>query len=114
MKSLRKYIRRILIESTLPANLEIAPSEISGDGIFAIENIPSGTNLGVSHVQTSDGYDITELGCYHNHAYNPNCINKLTNGVRYLYTTQPISAGEEITVDYTKQPDLEQPESHWV
>ena len=113
MRDLRDYIRLILEESVLPSNLKIAPSPINGVGVFATENIPAGTNLGVAHIKTGDGYDITDLGMNHNHSYKPNCVNKLKNGVRYLYNNKELFPGEEITVDYTKQPDLEQPKPGW-
>ena len=114
MKHLRQYIRQILLEHSLPGNLEIGASEISGVGVFATENIPMGTNLGVAHIKQPSGYDITELGKNHNHSYKPNCINKLIDGVRYLYTKQDLSPGDELTVDYTLQPDLEQPQPDWI
>ena len=34
----------------LPKSLAIKESPIHGYGLFAIDNIPSGTNLGISHI----------------------------------------------------------------
>jgi hypothetical protein len=37
----------------------------------------------------------------------------MKDGVRYLYTNKNLNPGEEVTVDYTLQPDLEQPIATW-
>ena len=113
MKHLRQYIRNLLLEHSLPSNLEIASSSINGVGVFALENIPMGTNLGAAQIKTSSGYDVTELGRKHNHSYKPNCVNRLKNGIRYLYTKEDLQSGDELTIDYTQQPDLEQPKHDW-
>ena len=122
MNILRQYIREALLE-TAPADnmhksgrkLEVKDSPIHGMGIFSSEFIPAHTNLGVAQVKRDDGrYDITELGRYHNHSKNPTCYNVMQDGARYLYTHKILNPGDEITIDYTLQPDLEQPLPDWV
>ena len=122
MNILRKYIREILAESC-PADymhksggqLEVKDSPIHGLGVFSLEFIPRDTNLGAAQIKRDDGrYDITDLGRYHNHSESPNCYNIMKNGVRSLYSHRNINPGEEITVDYRLQQDLEQPLSDWV
>ena len=111
---LRSVIRKILLEERIPSMLEVMPSEIAGLGLFATTEIPIGTDLGTAHVQQpGGGYHVTELGHFHNHSYEPNCINVMKNGKRNLFATRNIFPYEEITVDYTMQPDLEQPKPDW-
>ena len=111
---LRAIVKSILLEEQVGGTLEIMPSEIAGMGVFAIADIPAGTNLGTAHIKLPDGgYHVTELGHFHNHSYKPNCINRMEDGVRSLYAAQDIFPYEEITVDYTQQPDLEQPKKDW-
>ena len=112
---LRKMIAKILIESTIKESWTVDASPIHGSGVFSTDEIPAGTNLGIAHVLKNNGsYHVTELGHNHNHSYEPNCANKMIDGTRYLFAKGDIPAGEEITVDYTMQPDLEQPKAYWI
>jgi hypothetical protein len=53
------------------------------------------------------------LGAFHNHADRPTARNVRAGDQRFLVATQPLAAGTEITVDYRRQPDLEQPRAGW-
>jgi len=111
---LRKIIRGMLLEEQLGGILEIMPSDVEGMGVFATTEIPTGTDLGTAHIQQpGGGYHVTELGHFHNHSYEPNCTNVMKNGTRNIFASRNIFPYEEITVDYTEQPDLEQPKSDW-
>jgi hypothetical protein len=60
----------------LPVSLEIRKSEIDGLGLFATQDIPENTELGITHVKDSrfeNGYIRTPLGGFFNHSENPNC-----------------------------------------
>ena len=83
----------------LPDNLELRPSEIHGYGVFALENIPAGQMLGLSHIQSPELIR-TPLGGYINHSMNPNCIRILEGNRWYLQAIADISEGEEITLMY--------------
>ena len=83
----------------LPDNLELRPSEIHGYGVFALENIPAGQMLGLSHIQSPELIR-TPLGGYINHSMNPNCIRILEGNRWYLQSIQDIEEGEEITLMY--------------
>lgn len=93
----------------LPDFLEVKKDgAIEGHGLFATEDIPENTCLGVSHkiyYSNPDEIDRTPLGGYYNHSDNPNTEKrKNSNDVcdfYELYTTRNIKAGEEITVKYT-------------
>ena len=125
MKLVRQFVRKILLEkyprnvpvdltAVLPDNLEIQKSPIHGVGVFATENIPADTDLGPAQILTPVGsYDVTKLGRYHNHSYQPSCYNDWDNEERHLYSARDLEPGDEITVDYTRQSDLEQPDSEW-
>ena len=83
----------------LPDNLELRPSEIHGYGVFALEDIPAGKVLGLSHIQSPELIR-TPLGGYINHSMNPNCIRILEGNRWYLQSIQDIEEGEEITMMY--------------
>ena len=83
----------------LPDNLELRPSEIHGYGVFALEDIPAGQMLGLSHIQSPELIR-TPLGGYINHSMNPNCIRILEGNRWYLQSIQDIDEGEELTLMY--------------
>ena len=80
-------------------NLELRPSEIHGYGVFALEDIPAGQMLGLSHIQSPELIR-TPLGGYINHSMNPNCIRILEGNRWYLQSIQDIEDGEELTLMY--------------
>ena len=87
----------------LPACLTIGESEIEGFGIFAVDEIPKGFDLGVAHVRTEgfpQGYCRTPLGGFYNHSETPNC-KLIGRNTKRLVATRSIMAGEEITWIYT-------------
>ena len=60
----------------LASSLTIKNSSIHGLGLFAITEISSDTELGISHVKDdrfSHGYIRTPLGGFFNHSKKPNC-----------------------------------------
>ena len=101
------FRQEMSIEQTVP--LHLSDSNIHGTGVFAADNIPAGANLGISHLSAGDGFIPTNLGAFHNHSDTPNAGNVLRRGVRRLFTLSDIASGDEITVDYAQQPDLQQP-----
>ena len=105
----------------LPDSLTIQSSSIHGLGLFATENIPEGTNLGIAHVLIphaeetfSQSYCRTPLGGFYNHSNTPNCeikstikyfINsashhRLVTTIMELFTKKEIKEGQEITSNY--------------
>ena len=92
----------------LPNTLSIGKSDIDGLGLFAVEEIPKGTILGITHVkhlEFPDGWIRTPLGGFYNHSDRPNCYL----GTRYLQTTdvkelitlKDLKLGDELTCTYT-------------
>ena len=97
----------------LPKELRLGFSDIHDIGLFAKEDIPKGTNFGMSHIQVSDTLIRTPLGGFINHSEDPNCEKvKLffTNEDKKptynfskwnLVTIKDIKEGEELTLRYT-------------
>lgn len=93
---------------------KIGKSDIEGEGVFADQDISKGTCLGLAHVMKGlELIKITDLGAKHNHSKEPNCRSVKINEKRYLFAIRDLQKGEEITVDYTLQPELEQPKPEW-
>jgi len=98
----------------LPSYVTIKQSKVNGLGLFALENIVLGTNLGMSHLKIGDTIFRTPLGGFINHANDANCVKaelRMTNedvqGNSYSYkkwnliTIKDIKEGEELTIRYT-------------
>ena len=106
----------------LPSYLTIKSSSIHRLGLFALENIVHGTNMGMSHIEIGDkmirtpklGIVRTPLGGFINHSDNANCVKvelRMTNedkpDLKFNYkklnliANQDIKEGDELTVRYT-------------
>ncbi len=95
----------------LPEFLTVQSSKIEGLGLFALNNISAGTDLGITHIFDSrfhDNYIRLPLGAFINHHEIPNCdaifaqedskVGKLKH-IRII-ANKDILEGEEITVKY--------------
>lgn len=95
----------------LPDFLTIKISKIEGLGLFALKDIPEGTDLGITHIFDSrfqDKYIRLPLGAFINHHEIPNCnavfakndseIGEIKH-IRII-TLKEIKQGDEITVKY--------------
>ena len=93
----------------LPDSVAVMVSTIHGYGLFAIDNIPYGTDLGISHVFAvwfKDNYIRTPLGGFINHSDTPNCHKVPSHEDSFLTyynlrTIKDVEGGEELTVAYT-------------
>ena len=98
----------------LPSYVTVKTSKVNGLGLFALENIVLGTNIGMGHLKIGDTIFRTPLGGFINHANEANCVKaelRMTNedikGNAYNYkkwnliTIKDIREGEELTVRYT-------------
>ena len=93
----------------LPESVVVRVSPIHGYGLFAIDNIPQGTDLGVSHIFAvgfKNNYVRTPLGGFINHSDTPNCYKVQSHEESVLtyynlHTTKDVEKGEELTVTYT-------------
>ena len=84
----------------LPEYLTISISGIDGLGLFAIDDIPTNTEIGVTHHHLWEEVVRTALGGFINHSDNPNCRLERVISTSILYTTLPIKEGEELTLKY--------------
>ena len=87
----------------LPNMVTINKSYIEGLGLFARENIPMNTKLGISHMKDTrfqDGYIRTPLGGFVNHSDVPNCEFFKEGDYIMLRTIRPINIGHELTAEY--------------
>ena len=100
-------------------SLTINKSDIRELGIFATQDIPSNSDLGISHIRNSVGhfennYIRTPLGGFINHSAKPNCIKyqpfvvaapPIESGYEppfySIRTLRFIEKGEELTIFYT-------------
>lgn len=86
----------------------IGKSKIQGKGLMATGVLQPGELIGISHI---NGVPTDDIGMYYNHSDTPNSYSQLIEGKRYIFPFRSIQTGEEITLDYTKQPELEQPQN---
>ena len=87
----------------LPEILTIKPSGIDGLGLFAVEDIPYGKELGICHVEDDrfeNGYIRTPLGGFYNHSEDPNCESYKCEDYVKLKSIKDIKEGEELTANY--------------
>ena len=82
----------------LPESLTIKQSSINGLGLFAIQDIKDGTQLGITHILINDEIIRTPLGGFINHKDDPNCVRITVGNKSYLHTIKDINQGEELTL----------------
>ena len=99
----------------LPDGITIKESAVQGLGIFATQEFDADVILGIVHVENKNfphGFIRTALGAFYNHSENPNCKNVAgfwhQLPVKYLMTTRPIQAGEELTAKYSLYADFDE------
>ena len=85
----------------LPKELHIQNSSIAGQGIFAKEDIPDNTFLGMSHILLGEVIYRTPLGGFINHSDDPNCLKYFDDGFYFIRTKKLIKVGEELLLKYT-------------
>ena len=98
---------RAKFDNSIHEKLEIKKSKISGDGVFAKENIPKNTIY--LHGVIKLGYNVTgfvinfyggETLRYMNHSYNPNVKNIRIENKIFGVTLKNIEKGEELLSNY--------------
>jgi SET domain-containing protein len=91
----------------LPPYLAIGPSSIHGAGIFAMEDVPKGVIIGISHIYDPNfehDYIRTPLGGFINHSETPNCELIEEDGdynYKKIKTLKKIKEGKELTLKYS-------------
>ena len=87
-------------------------SHIHGIGVFTPMNLKRGDTIGISHAHYDGFWYMTTHG-YYNHSESPNCIVETRDNINLIIADDYINADKELTVDYRKQPYLEQPKEGW-
>jgi len=85
----------------LPDSVTIKKSEINGLGLFAVEPIKEGTEIGLSHFYWGDQLQRTPLGAFYNHSEEPNILKVQRDSRFFIVATRDILPDEEITCRYT-------------
>ena len=96
-------------------NFKIDKSNIHGKGIIATKKIKPGEYINVALYKAGDDYfDTTTFGGFLNHSYKPNARTRFEGDFYRTYSSASgIEPGDEITVDYGKNKELEQPGDDW-
>ena len=84
----------------LPNYLTVAISGINGLGLFALEDIPEGKEIGITHHHLWEEVVRTALGGFINHSNDPNCKLERIISTSVLYALKNIKEGEELTLKY--------------
>ncbi len=85
----------------LPSRLHVRDSDTAGQGIFALEYIPVGMVLGMSHIVVDEVIYRTPLGGFINHSDDPNCVKWNEDDKYFIKTLRAIHKGEELFLKYT-------------
>jgi SET domain-containing protein len=95
----------------LPESITIKDSKIEGLGVFAVQDIPINTDLGISHIYDErfpDNYLRLPLGAFINHHEMPNCkaevfeSHESIGNIKHIriISEKNILSGEELTLNY--------------
>ena len=104
---IEKYLKKLTEQN----KFEIGSSPIHGRGCFAKRAFEKGDFINHHFEPTNK---ITNFGAHLNHSKNPTAISKKgKDGYDPVHALKNMIQGDEITLDYTKRPDLEQPIPEW-
>jgi len=90
-------------------NYKIGPSDIHGKGVMASQTMEPGKFINTAITNRAT----TKFGAKLNHHDDPNAETRKEEDVYNTYALKKIKPGDEITVDYKKNQDLEQPKPGW-
>ena len=89
----------------LPSYVTVKTSKVNGLGLFALEGIAQGTNLGTTHIKLNGDIIRTPLGGFINHSNTANVVKVELKADKYkkwnLVTLRDIKEEEELTIRYT-------------
>jgi hypothetical protein len=101
--------------------VESRESQIHGMGLFPTRQIELNEVIAITHIRHENGVWMKTPEGDYNHSYRSNCRIEVKNPetrmggvVAVIVANQEITQDEELTVDYTEQPWLEQPGEEWV
>ena len=110
-----KATKIVISECKLSPLVEVKPSIIHGNGLFAKDFIPEGELIHLTQFYNDQhGWINVVPNCMYNHSSKANCKIQGGAAVKNLVSYVEINKGEEILVDFTQDADLEQPEDSWI
>jgi len=110
MNLIAQYLEE-LQGNPLSNNFEVRPSPIHGNGVFSQNRVKKGDFI---NTHMTPGTTITKFGKYLNHSDDPNAQSiKNSDGSYMSHAQKDIKPGDEITLDYTVNQELEQPQEDW-
>jgi len=90
------------------------PSEVHGYGLIVRKFVPAITNLGTTHKLVEGSWKMLRpLGNYNHSKKNVNAKIIKKPNKKEMVVVKDLQPGTEVLVDYTQQPDLQQPNSNW-
>lgn len=115
MRDIGKILEQLYLDDLVNNNYQIKKSDIHGFGAFSKEKFNKGEFINTHIFIYQDGKPYaTKFGRMLNHSNTPNAIsNKEDDGCYRVYALSDVNPGDEITLDYKVNKDLEQPEKHW-
>jgi hypothetical protein len=115
METIYLQIEQLLNDDSIEDNFEIRKSSIHGVGAFSKKDFKKDDFINKHIIQLSNGNSqVTKFGRKLNHSINPNAISKKEgDGCYRVYALKDINSGDEITLDYTVNKNLEQPHKNW-
>jgi hypothetical protein len=107
---------REFIESCPCQDFTTGPSKIHGTGIIIMRPLKRGTCLGTTHKLLDDGNweMLKPLGNYNHSTSHENAFIVKMPMKRKVILLKDLFPGDEMLVDFRKQPDLEQPQPGWI
>lgn len=110
MRIIDQYLSELQSES-LMNNYVLRLSPIHGHGVFSKKSFRKGDFI---NTHFNPNYDITEFGSHMNHSPSPNAKSIRSKDYSFkTYAEKDIKPGDEITLDYRQNKDLEQPQKDW-
>ncbi len=102
-------------------DFKLKDSNVHGKGIFTTKDIEKDVTLFNTHIQTQtpgsqheEWVNLSPNYLYNHSRANANCVSVTEGNFKVLVTIREIKEGEEILIDYSKDEDLEQPQTDWV
>ncbi len=93
---------------------EWGPSRVHGNGVIAMQYVPKGTSVGPTHVVEGAGWKMLHpLGNYNHSVSMENAVIIRHETFMEAVLVTDLYPGDEMLVDFRKQPEFEQPFPGW-
>jgi hypothetical protein len=114
MRDINVVLEQFYLDDLLNKNYEFRKSPIHGVGAFSKTKFNKGDFINTHILPHKNDKQVTAFGRNLNHSETPNAISKKENdGCYKVYALTDINPGDEITLDYRVNQDLEQPQKNW-